>query len=449
VVDDHRATLGASELRAHAAAAGVDLARIGLRLAIDDNRPREALRWMESARAVSVLVPPARPPDDAELADDLALLRVTEAERWSTTDPARGDALAARVRSLEAAVARRTRRVVGGDRAGGIRMADLLDALHDHALLEYAMLDGELFGLVAAGGRVGLRSLGPVAPLEREVSSVQFSLQRLARTGASAASHAAARESLEHSLSTLGEALVEPFRRRLGDRPAVVIPSASIRRLPWGALPGLAGRPTSVAPSAAVWLRAASVDAPRSLAGSVLLAAGPGLPAASREIRDLDAVHDGATVLRARAATARAVLERLGDGIDLAHIAAHGTFRADNPLFSSLVLFDGPLTVHELATTVRCPAWFVLSACDAAAHTSPVGDEILGLGAGLLSIGAANLIAPVTPVSDAATRPLMLGLHRRLVAGDRPAEAMARLAEEPAGQPADRSAQVAFGVLGA
>jgi tetratricopeptide (TPR) repeat protein len=449
VVDDHRATLGASEMRAHAAAAGVDLARIGLRLAIDDGRPREALQWMESARAVSVLVPPARPPDDEALADDLAQLRIAESERATASSPERADELVARVRALEAAVARRTRRVAGEQRPGAFRAADLLDALAGTALLEYAMLDGELFGLVASGGRVRMRSLGPVDPLEREVSSVGFSLQRLARRGASEASQVAARAALDHSLDLLARALVAPFRRELGDRPVVVVPSASIRRLPWGALDGLAGRPTSVAPSAMVWQRARAVDPPALDRCPVLVAAGPDLPGAALEVREVGRLHEGATVLSSRRATAAAVLGRLAEGVGLAHIAAHGTFRADNPLFSCLVLADGPVTVHELAALGNCPPWVVLSACDAAIHGSPAGDEILGLGAGLLSIGAAALVAPVAPVPDTATRPLMRALHRRLVGGDPPAVAVAALATPPAAAPADRAAQVAFGVLGA
>jgi len=49
----------------------------------------------------------------------------------------------------------------------------------------------------------------------------------------------------------------------------------------------------------------------------------------------------------------------------LAHVAAHGTFRADNPQFSSLHLADGPLTVYDLERIVRPPEWIVLSACEA------------------------------------------------------------------------------------
>jgi tetratricopeptide (TPR) repeat protein len=450
VVDDHRGTLGATELRAHAAAAGSDLAELGLRLALEGGGPREVLRAMESQRAVSVLLPPVRPPDDAELADELAQLRAAEAERWSASDPAVAGAAAARVRTLELAVARRTRRVTdeGGSSPGPAALDALLDGLGGRALLEYAVLDGDVLGVVAAGGRVRLRWLGPVAAIEREASSVLASLHRMARTGVSAASTALAGQALEHALEVLAVALVTPFAGALGDRDVVVVPAGALRRVPWAAVPGLAGRPTSVAPSASSWLRAAARRAPELDGRSVLLAAGPGLDEADGEVDDLAAVHPGAVVLRSPTSTARAVLDGLA-GAGLAHVAAHGAFRADNPLFSSLRLADGPLTVHELARLPRCPAWFVLSACDAAVHTSPAGDEILGLGAGLLSLGAADLVAPLAPVPDGATRPFVGALHRRLRAGDRPAAALARLQEPVAGDAPARAVQVAFGVLGA
>ena len=51
---------------------------------------------------------------------------------------------------------------------------------------------------------------------------------------------------------------------------------------------------------------------------------------------------------------ARRVLGAL-DGAPLAHIAAHGTFRADSPLFSSLRMDDGPLTVHDFERLGRAP----------------------------------------------------------------------------------------------
>ncbi len=51
-------------------------------------------------------------------------------------------------------------------------------------------------------------------------------------------------------------------------------------------------------------------------------------------------------MLAGGSATTARVLAAI-DGAGLAHIAAHGTFRADSPMFSSLRLDDGPLALHR------------------------------------------------------------------------------------------------------
>ena len=68
-------------------------------------------------------------------------------------------------------------------------------------------------------------------------------------------------------------------------------------------------------------------------------------------------------MLTGEAATAAAVLAALPHA-GIAHLAAHGTFRRDNPLFSSLRLADGPLTVYDLQTLPGVPELVILAACD-------------------------------------------------------------------------------------
>jgi CHAT domain-containing protein len=53
------------------------------------------------------------------------------------------------------------------------------------------------------------------------------------------------------------------------------------------------------------------------------------------------------------------------------------------------------------------------------------GEEVLGFGAALLGGGTATLVAPVVPVPDAATVPLMRAYHEFLRAGRSPSEALA------------------------
>src|SRR5262249_3062590 len=67
------------------------------------------------------------------------------------------------------------------------------------------------------------------------------------------------------------------------------------------------------------------------------------------------------------------------DGAATAHLACHGHFRSDSPLFSSLQLADGPLNVYELQRLRVAPGGVVLSACDLAPSTLPPGDGLLGL----------------------------------------------------------------------
>jgi len=76
VLDEHRFTLGASELRAQATAHGAELAALAQRYAVRAHRPRLLLVWSERWRSTALSVPAARRPHaDAELNVGLAALR--------------------------------------------------------------------------------------------------------------------------------------------------------------------------------------------------------------------------------------------------------------------------------------------------------------------------------------------------------------------------------------
>lgn len=131
------------------------------------------------------------------------------------------------------------------------------------------------------------------------------------------------------------------------------------------------------------------------------------------------------------------------------HIAAHGTVRPDNPLFSSLLLDDGPFTVFDLEQLGSTPRHVVLAACESGVSKVTPGQEILGLTAALLSRQTATVVAPIVAIDDAETTSMMLGYHRRLLAGRGPAEALAAVqAEHSRGDPRSRATAAAFICLG-
>ena len=202
----------------------------------------------------------------------------------------------------------------------------------------------------------------------------------------------------------------------------MIVPTGELHGLPWAALQACADRPVSVAPSAALWLRAGERPPPRR--PRTLLVAGPGLAHADAEVSALAELYGDAVTLTGDAARVDAVAAALRE-CDRAHLACHGSFRDDNPLFSALLLADGPLTVHDLESLGAGPRELVLSACDSGRSVVRAGDELMGLTSALLAIGAASIVASTVAVPDAPAQSLMVRVHEQLLAGARPAAALA------------------------
>ena len=442
--DRHRATLSALELQVHTASRAAELAQTGLALALK-GRPGSVLLWSERWRAGSLLVRPVKPPKDHVLAASLTDLRAVSAELQQAR--LNGDGfghLQRRQRWLEHRVTDRARSLhTEVVQVAAASLQGLHAALDHRALVEYVESDAQLYAVVAAGGRSSVHPLGGIAPVADELEMMRFALGRLA-TGASQRMAIANRRSLDSSASRLDAALLLPLRARIGDRSIVMVPTGRLHVLPWGLLKTTADRAVSVAPSASVWL--ATRDRRRVSRGRVTLVAGPGLPGAQEEVEAVAVVYgDRADVLMSREASVQAVTTSL-TGSSAAHIAAHGNFRSDNPLFSSLEMSDGPLTVYDMESIRPAPALVVLSACDSGISSVLPGDEVMGLVAALLRIGTRTLIASVAPIPDDVARDALVGFHRALVSGAPPADALlhARRALGPAAQVA-AAALVCFG----
>jgi hypothetical protein len=245
----------------------------------------------------------------------------------------------------------------------------------------------------------------------------------------------------------LQEVLLGAAADLLPDGPVVISPTGRLHAVPWSMLPTLTDRAFSIVPSAAQWQRARAVPKPRRK--NVLLLAAPGLGSGGSEVPKLARRHVGATVLRGKRATVEAALAGL-DGASLAHVAAHGNFRQDSPLFSSLEMADGSLSVYELERLKRAPYRLVLSACESGV-LAPVGaDELLGLASALFSMGTAGLVCSIAEVNDDATAALMVDLHDHLLAHPREGLAGALLAARRAaqGDPTREATAAAFLALG-
>lgn len=425
ILDEHATALGATDLRVHSAVHRTELIELELRTALREGRARRVLEWAERGRASRFAHRSVLPPSDAELADLLAQLRSTARELDRARDEHRqAGPLVQRQMALERRIRDRSRLGGNGGATSGqvgrpVPADRLAAALGDLALIEYVQLGGTLHALTVAGGRVRLHELGSLAPVADLVDRVHFALRRLARPGP-ARTQDAATVLMTGAARRLDAALLAGLPE-LRDRDLVVVPTGQLHSVPWSVLPSCAGRPVVVAPSATLWH--AACGRPAVASGPAVVAAGPGLAGAREEAAAIAGIH-GCTPLLDSAATADAVLAAL-PAADLAHLAAHGRLVPDNPLFSSLRFADGPVVVHDLERLRQVPRTVVLAACDGGRSVVHTGDELLGLAATFLASGSAQLVASVLPIPDAETAPLMVGLHRRLVAGQPCAAALA------------------------
>ncbi|HEV3174309.1 MAG TPA: CHAT domain-containing tetratricopeptide repeat protein [Actinocrinis sp.] len=448
-VAEYAGTLGATDLRTAAAQLGADLAQSGLRLALDRGSPRQVLVRAEQWRAATLRRRPVQPPDDTEFAAKLARLRavVAQISEGGLAGKNISGLQTLRVR-LEREIRELARFAPGGDYAPEppLDLKALATRLEDRALVEFVRHGDDLHAVSLVEGRMRHHRLGSYKAVLDELESLRFSLQRMALRYGSAAMQQATYAAFDYARQALDNALLRPMGKLIENRALVLVPTGSLHALAWSVLPSTDGRPVTVAPSARTWLTAMSAHAghserthgkhghdghdewPAHTAASsrgerVALACGPGPPHAEAEIEELAKRYPLAKPLYGEDATAQAVADAL-DGADLAHIAAHGRFRADNPLFSSLDLADGPLTVYDLERLRQAPRTLVLSACDTALSGIRPGDELMGVASAVFALGTRTLIAAVVPVGDAETKTLMSVFHEQLAAGASPALAL-------------------------
>jgi CHAT domain-containing protein len=306
---------------------------------------------------------------------------------------------------------------------------------------------GSLHAIVVTDRKVSRHDLGVEAAVHRELDALRFALRRLVAVhSTSARSRQSAVDGVKVAAERLAHQLVRPIEARVGDRPVIISPTGSLHTVPWALLPAESRHALSVVPSAAVWM--AAEGRPRRRRGA-LFVAGPGLRHAEPEVVEVARSYRRAHTLVGAEATVAATSAALAKS-GLAHLACHGSFRSDNPLFSSLRLADGPLTVHDLERLGDVPELIVLSACESGLSAVAPGDELMGLASAFLGLGARALIGSVVPVPDEHVRPFMVSLHRRLRAGDTVSSALSETQAAWAAADDDAAiAALAFICLGA
>lgn len=297
-------------------------------------------------------------------------------------------------------------------------------------LIEYVERSGRISAFVVTGGKLSyvadLCRADEVAAelndLQFQFGACRFGMERLGKFVDELKRRA------DKCLERLFNMLVYPLETLLADSEIIFIPSGQLSEVPFPALfdgeQYLTERFTvNLAPGAAVWLklRERSYDPPKK---ALLVGfADERIPLVETEIDALNELFPSQKVLRGSAASL-AAFSKAAPEFDLIHMACHGQFRGDNPMFSSLHLADGWVTARDISSYNLRASVVTLSACETGLSKIYAGDETLGLVRGFLAAGAASLIVSLWTVNDFATAPLMCDLYGELQRGAAPAASL-------------------------
>jgi CHAT domain-containing protein len=295
------------------------------------------------------------------------------------------------------------------------------------ALLEYEVTGSATYVFVITRGKEGARLHGFTIPVSAGA------LRARIREFQNALSSRNPR--FATSATALYRFLLSPMRADLaGKRSLIIIPGGDLWHLPFQALQRPDGRyliedtDVSYAPSLSV-LNAYESNTISNEEGHVLLALGDprsDLPDAKREVTSLAALYAKpyVRVFTGHSATKDTFMANAGQ-YDVIHLATHGVFDDQNPMYSHLILSGSgdrddrspqvaQLDAAEIAEMNIRARLVVLSACETARGKYQAGEGLIGLGWSFLAAGARSAVASQWRVDSASTTKLMVEFHRSL-----------------------------------
>ena len=315
--------------------------------------------------------------------------------------------------------------------AGSIDLETIRSALPEDAMLvEYYRVGDAFYVCLLSRRDLRIVELGAAPVLRRVLQLLRFQLSkfRLGPEYVSTFQQQLLQAANEH-LREFYQQLIAPIASHLeGAAHLIVAPHGFLHYLPFHALFDgeryLGDRfSISYTPSASVYYLCSTKNAPLSERALVLGVPDPSAPHILDEVEAVSSVLSNAEVFTGAEATLE-VLREKGAQCRLVHIATHGSFRQDNPMFSSISLGNSQLSLFDLYQ-LDLPAELVtLSGCGTGLNVVVGGDELLGLVRGLLYAGAQGVLVTLWDVNDQSTAEFMKLFYEHLKTNPNKAQAV-------------------------
>ena len=314
--------------------------------------------------------------------------------------------------------------------AGTSSVNDIQSALPpDSVLLEYFIARGEIHACIVSREHVRVRNLVPVVRVRETFRLLQFQLSKF-RLGDEYLQRFAAplRSAVEAHLRELYAHLIAPVRKWLDTPHVTIVPHSFLHYLPFAALMNETGclmddYSISFAPSASVFSLCAARPEGAQHESLVLGIPDPLAPQIDEEATTVASILPNARLFLADQATQELLWEH-APRCRYIHIATHGLFRQDNPMFSSIRLGRSELNLYDIYRLRLSSDLVTLSGCGTGLNVVVGGDELLGLVRGLLYAGTSAVLVTLWDVNDATTASFMKAFYSALRAGSNKAAAL-------------------------
>ncbi len=298
----------------------------------------------------------------------------------------------------------------------------------DTLLVEYFIARGEVLAFSITRDEIQVhRRLATLSQLTRLLSLFHLNLHRLSPAliarGDPLDSEWA---NLQGLLSRLYAALVLPLAGRLAPfERLIVVPHGPLHYLPFHALYDGQGYllercEISYLPNSSLLRLQRDLGTNRRDALGALVVGcsfNGALPHTLSEARQVTKRLQGTSLLEGEAT--RTNLEAQAGTARVIHLATHGEFRPEAPLFSTLYLADGSLTATDVFNLELNASLVTLSACQSGTSAVRGGDELVGFSRAFLYAGAASLVMSLWRVEDQATAQMMDRFYQGLLDGQR------------------------------
>ncbi len=299
----------------------------------------------------------------------------------------------------------------------------------DAALIEYYSTGSQLIAAVVTRENIEIIPVSVVSRVLHFLHLFRFQISKF-RMGAAYAQkfERPLLQAAQGHLEALYSELVAPLQGHLNAKHLIFVPHGALHFLPFHILRN-SGRylcdsyTISYAPSATVFaLCQEKTD--KDLRNSLVLGIpDERAPEILAEVKSVASLLPFPELFLGGDATTEVLRER-GSASKLLHIATHGSYRQDNPMFSSIRMGDGYLNLYDLYQ-MRLPSRLVtLSGCATGMNFVSAGDELLGLQRGLFCAGASSLLLSLWDVHDQSTAKLMEAFYKNYIGGHPLADAL-------------------------